>query len=178
VAKQLESVRRQVQPGAGNFGFFSTPWLDSPSMPSTTPAEAIGDCDAVPEPDLQRMVAAAAVAEGLNPQLIRAVIAQESGGRPCAVSPKGARGLMQIMPATQADLGLTDAFDPAASISAGSRYLKQLLSRYRGELRLALAAYNAGPNRVDEEKGVPRIPETEDYVKAILGRIQAAGQQE
>jgi soluble lytic murein transglycosylase-like protein len=171
VAKQLESVRRQTQ-RAGQSGFFSSPWLEPPSRLAPAPVEAAANCDPVPEAELGNLIGSAATAEGLDPRLIRAMVVQESGGRPCAVSPKGAQGLMQIMPATQAELGLADPFDPAASLAAGARYLKQLLNRYKGDLRLALAAYNAGANRVDDEKGVPRIAETENYVSSILGRME------
>jgi soluble lytic murein transglycosylase-like protein len=84
-------------------------------------------------------------------------------------------GLMQLMPATAQALGVADPFDPAQSVEAGGRYLRQLLERYGGDLRLALGAYNAGPGRVDREGGVPRIAETEEYVRRVLGDLGAGG---
>jgi soluble lytic murein transglycosylase-like protein len=109
---------------------------------------------------------------GLDPDLVRAVIRQESGFQPCAVSAKGAAGLMQLMPATLAELEVQDAFDPEQNIDAGIRLLRRLLDRYNGDLALALAAYNAGPMRVDGANGVPPIPETRQYVSDLLKRLK------
>lgn len=113
------------------------------------------------------LIRAAAGKHGLDEALITAVIAAESNFDPRAVSRKGARGLMQLMPATAAAYRVIDVFDPAQNIDAGTRYLKELLARYAGDLRLALAAYNAGPERVERAGGVPRIAETQDYVKKV-----------
>lgn len=104
---------------------------------------------------------------GLDPRLIKAVIAVESGNDPEAVSPKGAQGLMQIMPATQKDLGLTDPFDPAANVRAGSMYLREQLDAF-GTLELALAAYNAGPGNVRRHGGIPPFAETQQFVHRVL----------
>ena len=124
------------------------------------------------EPALASLIDDAAKREDLKPGLLRAVVQKESAGRPCAVSPKGAQGLMQIMPATAADLNLSDPFDPKQNIDAGARFLKQLLTKYSGDLSLALGAYNAGAGRVDKEGGVPQITETQDYVADILTKIK------
>jgi len=113
----------------------------------------------------------AAEKNDISASLIRAVMRQESAFRPCAVSTAGAMGLMQIMPSTAETLGLEDAFSPGANVEAGARYLKQLLDHYHGDRRLALGAYNAGPNRVDNAGGIPDIPETVDYVSRILGEL-------
>jgi soluble lytic murein transglycosylase-like protein len=91
------------------------------------------------------------------------------------MSPKGAKGLMQLMPDTATQLGVTDAFEPKQNIEAGAKYLKQLLDRYAGDLAQALGAYNAGPGAVDEAGGVPKIRETTDYVKAIMQKVNGSG---
>ncbi len=104
----------------------------------------------------------------LDPLLIEAVIAVESAFDRWAVSRKGAQGLMQLMPETARDLAVGDPFDPAANIDGGARYLRRLLDLFAGDLELALAAYNAGPNRVQAVGRVPPIPETKRYVRAVL----------
>ena len=100
---------------------------------------------------------------------VRAVIAQESGFRPCAVSKKGAKGLMQLMPATAEQFSVAEPFDAEANVAAGTKYLRQLLEKYKGDLRLTLAAYNSGPGAVDAAGGVPDLAETKGYVDAIAG---------
>ncbi len=106
---------------------------------------------------------------GLDPNLVRAMVEVESGFEAKAVSPKGAAGLMQIMPGTGKDLGLADAFDGASNLEAGIRYMRSLLDAY-GDVRLALAAYNAGPGRVPRSGPIPDIPETRDYVAKVMAR--------
>ena len=104
---------------------------------------------------------------GLDPNLVRAMVEVESGFETKAVSPKGAAGLMQIMPGTGRDLGLSDAFDGSCNLEAGIRYMRSLLDAY-GDVRLALAAYNAGPARVPKGGPVPDIPETKAYVARVM----------
>ncbi len=117
------------------------------------------------------MIGETAQRVGIDGGIVREVARQESGFRPCAVSPKGAEGLMQLMPATQAQFAVSNPFDPKESLEAGSKLLKQLLDRYQGNLSLALSAYNAGAACVDQSGGVPNIQETRNYVFDILSRF-------
>lgn len=111
----------------------------------------------------------AAKAQELNPALIAAVIHAESNFKPQARSQVGAQGLMQIMPATQRHLGCRNGFDPQQNIRAGSKYLRELINRFNGNLVNAIAAYNAGPGAVERHDGVPPYKETREYVKKVLG---------
>ncbi len=113
-------------------------------------------------------IAEAARTYGVPFSLIKAIIKVESDFDPYAVSRSGACGLMQIMPDTAKSLGMTNTFDPRENIFGGARYLKDLLTRFQGSLPLALAAYNAGPNKVDSLKRMPYIKETRDFVERVL----------
>ena len=104
----------------------------------------------------------------LDPELIRAIIKVESSFKPFAVSEKGAMGLMQLMPATAEEMQVAEPFEARDNIMGGSRYLRKMLNLFDGDLRLGLAAYNAGPNRVLKNGRIPKIPETEQYVKKVL----------
>ena len=118
-----------------------------------------------------RHIRHAARVHKVDPLLIKAIIKTESAFNRYAVSSKGARGLMQLMPATAKDLKVKDPFDPRQNIYGGTKYIKWLLKRFNGNLRLSLAAYNAGPARVRNR--VPRIPETIAYVKKVLRQYRA-----
>ena len=109
----------------------------------------------------------AAAVYKLDPDLLKAVIARESSGNPAAVSKNGAKGLMQLIDSTAADLDVQNVFDPKENIFAGARYLKELLVEHKGDLGLALAAYNAGPGAVKLYKGVPPYPETQNYIRKV-----------
>ncbi len=122
---------------------------------------------------LASLTADAGHAYGVKPGLLLAVIQTESHGDPAAISRAGAQGLMQLMPATSEQYGVSNAFDPAANVDAGTRYLRDLLQRYHGNLKLALAAYNAGPGLVDAVHGIPAIPETRAYVARVIASHQA-----
>ena len=122
------------------------------------------------------IVAAAARRHGVDPDLVHAVIAVESGYRATAQSPAGAQGLMQLMPGTQRDLGVSDAFDPRQNIDAGVAYLRRLTDEF-GTV-LGLAAYNAGPGTVRHYNGIPPYEQTHAYVQAVLGRGQSVQEPE
>ena len=124
---------------------------------------------AAPSPaNVSEFVGAASDRYRLDPDLINSVIRAESGFKVHAVSPKGAQGLMQLMPGTASKLGVQNAFDPGANVDGGTRYLRELLERYNFDIVKALAAYNAGPHRVEQYKGVPPYRETRLYVASIV----------
>ena len=124
-------------------------------------------------PTALELADAAAERYGLPRELVRSVMAAESGFQPLAISPKGAIGLMQLMPGTAQVLG-ADPHDPAQNVDAGARYLRDLLERYNYGLRHALAAYNAGPVAVDRYNGVPPYRETINYISRIEKKLRAA----
>lgn len=137
-----------------------------PGAPSQFSTRAVSST--APVSAFDELVSQYAARHALRPELVRAVIQVESGFNPRAVSPKGAMGLMQLMPATARQLGVRDAYDPADNIRGGTAYLRQLLDRYAGNEELALAAYNAGAGAVDRYgRQVPAYRETREYVKKV-----------
>ena len=149
---------RRLDPGAETYAVPNAPAF------RTTRAAAAGAAGQRFEPLVQEYAAQ----HGLRPDLVRAVIQVESGFNPLARSPKGAMGLMQLMPATAKQLGVRNAYDPAENIRGGTAYLRQLLDRYDGKEELALAAYNAGFDAVDRHGGrVPPYAETRNYVRKV-----------
>jgi len=171
VEKQRAAVLQQVtsvtaKPAVAPASFFTVPWVESPASGFIPPP-----CDPMATQSLEELIDKNSKQHGVKADLIRAVINQESGARPCAVSSKGAQGLMQLMPGTAAELGVADPFDPKQNVEAGTKLLKQLLAKYNGDVTLTLAAYNAGSGRVDRDGGVPDIPETLNYVSRILSRL-------
>ena len=119
-------------------------------------------------PALHRTITQASLAHRLHPALVRAVIQAESAYDPYAISPKGAMGLMQLMPETAWSLNVTNPYDPKQNIAGGVRHLRYLLDRFGGNLELALAAYNAGETRVSRESRIPRTSETQQYVRKVI----------
>lgn len=119
-------------------------------------------------PEMRDVAKAAAVRNGIPPGLVDAVIQAESSYNPAAVSPKGAKGLMQLMPETAGALGVADPFSPEENINAGVGLLKSLLEKYDGDYKKALAAYNAGEGAVDKNGGVPPYDETREYVNRVI----------
>lgn len=131
----------------------------------------VGACLCRPKlsgPQLERTIARQARRFGLHPALLRAIIKAESNFDPAAVSRSGAIGLMQLMPETATKLAVQNPYDPEDNVKGGARYLRYLLDRYRGNLRLALAAYNAGERRVDRYGQLPPFAETHRYVTTVL----------
>jgi soluble lytic murein transglycosylase-like protein len=128
---------------------------------------------AVANPSVRDAIASASANYAVSPTLVAAVAKQESGFNPDAVSKKGARGVMQLMPSTQSTW-CPGACSPEANVAAGTAYLKNLLSRYHGDIALALAAYNAGPGAVDRFGGVPPYRETTAYVDSVFANLAAS----
>jgi soluble lytic murein transglycosylase-like protein len=148
--------------------------VEEPVVPAAAVAAA--------PPTPRELIEQAAVKHGLRPEFVASVALAESAYRTDAISPKGAVGLMQLMPGTAQELGV-DPRDPAQNAEAGARYLKQLLLKYAGSpdpVRLALAAYNAGPAAVDKYRNIPPYRETQQYVERVLRRyladLKASGQ--
>lgn len=142
------------------------------------PEDTFTAVPASPAPDpnvpFADQIRAAAKENGLDEKLVSSVISAESNFDARAVSPKHAMGLMQLMPQTAAGLAVHNPFDPAQNINAGSHYLKQLLDKYHGNLALALAAYNAGPQRIAEYGGVPPFPATHNYIRRVTKKLREA----
>lgn len=125
--------------------------------------------------DYAEMLAAAASRHRVDPALLTAMAQVESSFDPGAISPKGAQGLLQLMPATASRFGVRDAFDIEQNLNGGARYIKWLLERYEGQTELALAGYNAGEAAVDRYRGIPPYPETQAYVTRVLERVDRFG---
>ena len=170
----LQNVSVEKQAASAVRSFFLLPSLEE-GFTSAAPRGpfAFADCDPLSDATIDPIVAQAATAESLDPDLLRSVIRQESAFRACSVSSKGAMGLMQLMPATVEQFGVREPFEPVKNVEAGARFLKTLITRYNGDLTRALAAYNAGSAAVDAAGGVPQYPETIDYVKKILSNLPA-----
>ena len=162
VQKQAASAVRSAPPRA-TASFFT--------LPGSLQGGSVAGCEALPDEQLDPLIETASQKADVDPQLVRAVIEEESAGRPCAVSVAGAEGLMQLMPATAEQFDVQDPFDPRQNVEAGTKFLKLLLNRYDNDTSLALSAYNAGPGRVDQEGGIPAIPETLQYVSDILAKL-------
>ncbi len=137
--------------------------FETQELPPEPPPPSVGGTLTIPQ-----LVDLAGDKHKIDSDFIRSVIRAESNFNLRAVSPKGAQGLMQLMPGTALKLGVQDAFEPGANIDAGTRYLRELLLQYHGDVAKALAAYNSGPHRVDQYHGVPPYRETRAYVRRVI----------
>ncbi len=168
--EKLQGVTRLYVAADPNSGFVDVPTeeivsVDRQEIPLPPPPPA---AQAPTREDVDRWVNSASDQHRVDPDLIRSVIKAESGFNPRAVSPKGAQGLMQLMPSTASKLGVKDAFAPGENIEGGTRYLRDLLVLYNNDMAKALAAYNAGPQRVAQYNGVPPYRETHAYVARVI----------
>ena len=170
VERQMKAVRAKYPAQFEDSGYGPASGDDLPLPPP--------DCKPMSPPELSKLIRETAEREGLTPDLLRAVMHKESAFNPCAVSRAGARGMMPLMPSPIQQFKVEHPFDAKENVAAGSKLLKQLITRYGGDLSLALSAYNAGPGRVDAAKGVPMIPETMDYVSTILDNLKPSGIQD
>lgn len=187
---QLQSMIQAVETGAsgaGKAGSFESALAEASAVAGTGP-DALGEANAVtaPSPTTATLATTAATAGsgtvpfqslieescaryGVDPALLAGLIEQESHFDPTVGSSAGAQGLTELMPETAASLGVTDPHDPAQSIDAGARLLSEKLAEFGGDTELALAAYNAGSGAVQQYNGIPPYPETQEYVKKVLG---------
>jgi soluble lytic murein transglycosylase-like protein len=155
----------QAGPGAPAADADGIPYARGVSQTSDAPAPV------APE-EIDRLVSANSATWNVDPALIKAIIANESGFNANATSGAGAQGLMQLMPGTASGLGVTNSYDPAQNVWGGTRYVRGLLDRFGGNTELAVAAYNAGPGAVEKYNGVPPYAETQNYVQNVLASYE------
>lgn len=158
VQAELAAQNAQPAPGAAGSSGDAVAAAGAPSM--------------VPPAQIDQLVQTNAAQWNVDPALVKAIIANESGFNANATSNVGAQGLMQLMPGTAAGLGVTNAYDPAQNVWGGTKYIKGLLDRFNGDVRMAVAAYNAGPGAVEKYGGVPPYAETQNYVQNVLSSYQ------
>jgi membrane-bound lytic murein transglycosylase MltF len=169
--RQLLGDNTRLFLGAGDSNYIDVPTAEITGFEKDLTLPRMPDASSPParsKVDLNQVVNSASAAYHLDPDLVNSVIHAESGFNSRAVSRKGAVGLMQLMPGTAGKLGVTNPLDPQANVGGGTRYLRQLLERYNFDLVKALAAYNAGPLRVEQYRGVPPYRETRAYVAKVV----------
>ncbi len=156
----------EARPSNSSLTKADIPPQDVESAEETVPVD--DRVDARPKIPFEDIIHEAAKRYGVDPALIRAIIMAESGYNPKAVSKRGAKGLMQLMPATAQELGVVEPFDPVHNIHGGVKYFRRLLDRFNGDIKLALAAYNAGSTKVRRHKGIPPIRATRYYINKVF----------
>lgn len=166
---ELQALIAQVEGGPSGTSFGRQLAAASAAAGTTAVAGSVPAAGSVKRPPFADEIEAAAARYGIDPALLFGLVRAESNFDPNATSPAGAQGLTQLMPETARSLGVTNPFDPAQSIDAGARYLRQQLDAFGGDRALALAAYNAGPGAVRQHNGVPPYAETRAYVDRVLG---------
>jgi hypothetical protein len=129
----------------------------------------------IPDSRIEPLIARHADRQQIDPRLVRAVVQVESGYNARARSPKGAMGLMQLMPDTAVELAVSDPYDPDQNLRGGTTYLRRMIDRFKGQIELAVAAYDAGPEAVARHNGIPPYAETRDYVKRVLALYNGGG---
>ena len=179
VTRRIAEITQQITPPASqsvdgsSFSALVSAALGSDATQATVAQQSSAPApDIVPPPQIEQLVNANAGAWGVDPALVKAIIANESGFDANATSKTGAQGLMQLEPSTAADLGVSNSYDPAQNVWGGTRYIRGLLDRFHGDMRLAVAAYNAGPQAVEKYGGVPPYAETQSYVQNVLGSYE------
>jgi soluble lytic murein transglycosylase-like protein len=169
-APAVRPVKVSLARGFARVGYASQTTQTSPDASPILSAAAQANREKIEE-----MIREVSARYRVDPALVRAVIQTESNWNSSAVSRKGALGLMQLVPGTAQQLGVSNAFDPKQNLDGGVRYLHTLLERYNGDLDRALAAYNAGPGAVDRAGGIPRFRETRDYVQKVTDSYYRPG---
>jgi soluble lytic murein transglycosylase-like protein len=168
VTRRIAELTGQTAVTPGSSGAFANMVSSAMQAGGDATAQTPAAKGSIAPQQIDQLVNTNAGTFGVDPALVKAIIANESAFDPNATSKTGAQGLMQLEPDTAAGLGVSDAYDPAQNITGGTRYIRSLLDRFHGDLSLAVAAYNAGPGAVEKYGGIPPYAETQNYVQNVL----------